>query len=60
MLNAYLTKLRDAGLPEHDFEVAEAFLTGESDDKTDDQIIEHIEAAWPFMCDVARRKGAKL
>lgn len=60
MLQTHLDKLRAAGLPEADFEVAEAFLTGEPEEKTDDQIIEHIKAAWPLMCDVARRKGAKL
>lgn len=60
VLQGYLKKLRDAGLPESDFEVAEAFLTGEPENKTDDQIIEHIQSAWPFMCDVAKRKGAKL
>lgn len=65
----YLRKLQAAGLSPADIEIAEEFLidgaynkinSREPGNKSEEELILDIRAAWLFVQDVAKRKGAKL
>lgn len=60
VVSKYLLELEAAGASTADLTFAEEFLMPERSGKSEDELIMDIRAAWVFVRDVAKRKGAKL
>lgn len=56
-----MKQLEEAGSSEADVEFAREFLTeARSSEKDEEEVLRDVTAAWFFVRDVHKRKGAKL
>lgn len=60
VLDDYLRQLEAAGVSPADYDLAKDFMAPDPTGKGEDELILDIKAAWAFVRDVAKRKGAKL